>query len=66
MFHVRMQDREVISGLDIVREAQRPMTALVKEVGGIPVTDKLTLEFIPAGGDRPPLLSGIEIRAEGW
>jgi hypothetical protein len=68
LFDVRVQGRQVASKLDIVREAGGPMTALVKEVHGVEVTDKLTIELLPAGDGQSSgtLLSGIEIAAEGW
>jgi len=67
VFDVRVQDKEAVSKLDIVREAGGPMKSLVKEVFGVGVKDKLTVELVPAGEGQSPgtLLSGIEIVAEG-
>ena len=67
VFDVRVQGREAVSKLDIVREAGGPMTALVKEVSGVAATDKLTVELVPAGEGQSTgtLLGGIEIVAEG-
>ena len=65
-----MQGRQVASKLDIVREAGGPMTALVKEVSGVEVTDKLTIELLPAGDGRaePGTIRGMvaEDGRAGW
>jgi outer membrane protein assembly factor BamB len=63
VFDVRVQDREAVSKLDIVREAGGPMTALVKEILGVEVRDKLIVELLPTGEGQSPgtILSGIEI-----
>jgi hypothetical protein len=67
VFSISLQDREVIRRLDVVREAGAPWTALVREVRGIQVADKLTLTLSPeAGSFLPPVLCGLEIQAEGW
>ena len=67
VFSISLQDREVLPRLDIVQEAGAPWTALVKEFRGIQVTDKLTLTLSSQpGSSLPPVLCGLEIRAEGW
>ena len=66
VFDVRVHGKVVLAELDIVKEAG-PMTAVVKEIRGVQVGDKLTVEFVPTGTDANagPLLGGIEVVAEG-
>jgi len=67
VFHVKLQGRTVLRGLDVAQEAG-VQTALVKEFEHVPATDALTLEFIPAGStlrlETVPILNGLELREE--
>ncbi|NUQ62281.1 MAG: PQQ-binding-like beta-propeller repeat protein [Pirellulales bacterium] len=65
VFDLRLQGQEVLSGLDIAKEAGR-MTTLVKQFRGIKVTEELDLELNPSDGAAvaEPVLSGIEVVAE--
>ncbi|MFB3826506.1 MAG: PQQ-binding-like beta-propeller repeat protein [Bryobacteraceae bacterium] len=66
LFHVRLQDREVLRSFDIAREAGGADKPIVKTFTGIPVKDTLNLECLPASPEAgsPPLLSGIEVIVE--
>lgn len=68
VFSVRLQGKTVLAGLDILKESGAPMTALVKEVRGIEVSDKLRIDLDPENGTTAvrPILCGVEILAEGW
>ena len=67
VFDVRLQDKEVLKEFDIVKRCGT-MTAMVEEIRGVEVTDKLTVSLKPAAGDEAagPILCGLEILAEGW
>jgi hypothetical protein len=67
VFDVALQDRQVLEGFDVVREASGPNRAVVKQFNGIEVTDKLKVSLAPSGGEQclPPVLCGIELVAEG-
>ena len=68
MFDVKLQDKFVLKGFDVVKEAGGVRTALVKEFKNIPATEALTLEFI--AGDKEltassaPILSALEVHEE--
>jgi outer membrane protein assembly factor BamB len=67
VFHVAMQGRRVLENLDVSQEAGGPARGLVKEFKGVKVSRDLTLTLTPAdpSGARP-VLSGVEVVAEGW
>ncbi len=67
VFHVALQGKRVLENLDVSKEAGGPGRGLVKEFKGIRVGQDLDLSLIPARRDGPPpILSGIEVVAEGW
>ena len=67
LFHVVLQSKRVLENLDVCKEAGGPGRGLVKEVKGVRVGEDLTVRLTPAGPvGRPPVLSGVEIVAEGW
>ncbi len=65
VFDIRLQDKTVVKGFDLVAKAGGPKRALVTEQHDIPVSDNLVLELVPAQPDadaaHQPLLSGIEV-----
>jgi hypothetical protein len=63
VFNIRLQDRDVLTGFDIAREAGGSDIPLVKSFPGIRVNEALTVECQPAAG-APPILSGIEVTLE--
>jgi hypothetical protein len=63
IFDVMLQDRKVLQGFDIAKEAGGSMRAVVKEFSGVRTAGKLTLALTPQTGD--PLLCGLEIIADG-
>jgi outer membrane protein assembly factor BamB len=66
-FNVALQDKPVLEGFDIVREAGQANRTVVKEFKGIHVKDDLKVSLTPATEDSAaPLICGIEILAEGW
>ncbi len=64
VFDVVVQDRRLLRGVDVVKEAGGARRALVKELKGIRVKQKLMLEFKPRRGSRKAVISGIEIVRE--
>ncbi len=67
VFDVHLQDKRVLEGFDIVKEAGGTNRSVVKEFKGIEVRDDLKVTLARAAGSQAePLLCGIEILAEGW
>jgi len=62
VFSVRLQNREVLKDLDIVREAGGPMRGIVKEVSGVSAGAALAVAFVAKAGK--PVVSGIEVLIE--
>jgi outer membrane protein assembly factor BamB len=64
VFDIRLQGRVVAAGYDLAREAGGRNRAVTAEFGGIPVSDRLTLELVAKDAKAPlanlPLLHGIE------
>ena len=63
VFDVSLQGKTVLEDLDVVKEADGPRSALMKEIRGIQATDTLTLELVPRS-DHAPIISGIELQEE--
>ncbi|MFP3905260.1 MAG: PQQ-binding-like beta-propeller repeat protein, partial [Armatimonadota bacterium] len=64
-FSVRLQEREVISGLDVVRATGGPNRALVQEVTGVEAAEELLVALVPEGDAKhPPVLCGVELLLE--
>jgi hypothetical protein len=63
MFHVSLDGRRVLTGLDPVKEAGAPFRAFVREFKEVPVASALRVELRNANGSsgKPPLLCGLEI-----
>jgi hypothetical protein len=68
VFDVAIQGRNLLEGFDIVREAGEPNRELVREFKGVLVKDCLTVALSPSqpAASGAPLISGVEVRAEGW
>ena len=68
VFSVRVQGQPAIAAIDVAQEAGGQNVALVKELRGVEVSDKLVIELLPHAGTKMPasVLSGVEIQAEGW
>ncbi|MBI2439796.1 MAG: PQQ-binding-like beta-propeller repeat protein [Lentisphaerae bacterium] len=68
VFDVKLQGQTVLKRFDIVKEAGAPRKALVKEFKGVPATEALTLEFVPAASvskpESEPLLCALELVEE--
>jgi hypothetical protein len=63
VFSVKVQGKEVLKDLDVLKEAGGFAKPLVKEVRGVAVTDgQLVIEFVPQV--QNPEINGIEILAE--
>lgn len=56
---INIQGREVLKGFDILAEATKTMSRIVREFDKVNVIDRLTLEMSATKGQ--PLISGIEI-----
>ncbi len=65
IFDIKLQDKVVAKGFDLVAKTGGPQRALVAEYKNIPVTGDLVVDLIPPSPDtdpaHQPLLSGIEI-----
>ena len=61
VFDVKLQSETAVEGLDVAQEAGGSATALVRTVSTVSATDTLTVELVPRGGSRPPILSGVEL-----
>jgi len=65
VFDVKLQERLVLKGFDVVKAAGGPRKAVVKEFRHVKARETLRLEFIPAGNavgpDTAPILSGMEL-----
>ena len=68
VFNVKLQGREVLKDFDIVKRAGGADRTAVVELRGIKVKETLTLEMTPLPSSKlaEPVISGVEIRAEGW
>jgi hypothetical protein len=67
VFDVRVQDQTFLAGFDIVKETGGRNRALVKEIKGVAVKDKLVVQFAGEGKEAGsvPLLCGVEVVREG-
>jgi len=66
IFNVALQGKNVLQRFDIVAETAGRMRAVVKEFKDVKVAGELVVDLIPASPEgAPPLLSGIEVIAEG-
>ncbi len=64
-FNIRLQGQEVLTGLDIVREAGGYRRSLTKSFPAIRVDDKLEIQFSRTSEkSAAPILSGLELIAE--
>ncbi len=63
IFAVKLQGREVLPALDILKEAGGVNRGLVHEFKGIAASDALTIEFLPRT-PKPPLICGVELIAQ--
>jgi hypothetical protein len=65
---VALQDRTVLRGFDVCREAGGPRRKVVREFHGVRVRRDLTVTLTPAdcAGAAVPVLSGVEVHADGW
>jgi len=59
VFDVALQGKNVLSGLDVAKEAGGPRRELVREFSGVGIADRLTIGFTARTG--APVLSGVEI-----
>ena len=65
VFDVKLQDKLVLRGLDIVKAAGAPHKAAIREFGGVAVRRDLRVELVPRtknpSPDQAPVISGIEV-----
>ncbi|HYF35035.1 MAG TPA: malectin domain-containing carbohydrate-binding protein, partial [Prosthecobacter sp.] len=65
VFDVRLQDKTVLKGLDVVAKAGGARMALMEEFQNVPVTGDLVLDLVPAQANadesQQPVLCGIEV-----
>lgn len=65
-FDIKLQDKKVIGGFDVVKEAGGSHRAVVREFEGIRVKDNLEIELVPKGKNsssmnEAPVLCGVEV-----
>ena len=63
VFDVKLQGREVLPSLDIVKQAGGAMRGIVREFRGVKAAEALEIEFVPRSA-KPPLVCGVELIAE--
>jgi hypothetical protein len=63
---VALQGKEVLRNFDVVREADGPLRAVVKEFEGVRAGRELTITFTPAPWAEIPsaILNGVEVIEE--
>jgi hypothetical protein len=68
LFDVAVQGKPVIERLDVAGEAGGPRRLLVREIKGALAGQTLTVTLTPApeSAIAEPVLSGVEVVAEGW
>ncbi|MCE9532928.1 MAG: malectin, partial [Planctomycetes bacterium] len=66
VFNVSLQGQAILDNFDIVKEAGAAHRGVIREFKGVMVTDEIKVLLKPTANSKPPLLSGIEIVAEGW
>ena len=68
VFDIKIQDRMVLEGLDILKEAGGVNHAVIREFKGVQVENNLSLELIPAIADadinQSPVINFIEVIRE--
>ncbi|MCX6909081.1 MAG: PA14 domain-containing protein, partial [Verrucomicrobia bacterium] len=62
VFDVKLQGREVLPSLDIVKQAGGSNRGIVREFRGVKAVDALEIEFVPRSA-KPPLICGVELIA---
>jgi outer membrane protein assembly factor BamB len=66
VFDVALQGETVLKDLDVAKEAGGSNHGIVREFSGVSVTDELTIAFTNTNGnDATPVISGVEVSAEG-
>ncbi len=63
VFDVKLQGREVLPALDIVKQAGGSRRGIVREFRGVKAAGALEIEFVPHSA-KPPLICGVELIAE--
>ena len=62
VFDVKVQNKTVIKGLDVVSEADGRRTALIKQIEGVIASDTISIGLVPTTNSTlPTILSAIEI-----
>ena len=68
VFDIQMQEKSVLSNFDVLKEAEGPREAIIKEFTGIQVKDQLHLRFVPhqptSQMATSPMVQFIEITRE--
>ena len=64
VFDVALQGRNVLTRLDIIKQAGGRNRAVVRECTQVVVKDVLTIALEPSPGSHPPLLCGIQAKIE--
>ena len=68
LFEVKLQGKAVLSDLDVSKEAGGPNRGVVKVFKGVRVGKDLVIDLRPTDRSpvKLPVLSGVEVVAEGW
>lgn len=70
VFDVKLQDKTVLKGFDVVKEAGGVRTALVKEFKNVAATETMVLEFVAPGKEptssSASILSAVEVFDENF
>lgn len=60
VFDIKIQDKVVLKGVDIVKDAGAVRKAIIKELGNINVEKNLIIELVPKSG-KPPVLNAVQV-----
>lgn len=66
VFDVKVQNRTVLSDLDIVSASGRQNRALTRELSQLSTSGELVIEFVPKTPTSLPVLSGLELVDDSW
>ena len=68
LFNVAVQGKPFLTDFDVRAEAGGPLRGVMKELTGVKVRKDLTIALTPGASAtlKVPVLSGVEVIAEGW
>jgi hypothetical protein len=64
VFHVALQEKDVLRDFDVVRAAGGPHRSVVRKFRRVRADGVVKVRLVATEGSRPPILCGIELLAE--